>query len=273
MPPDEIAAEFDDFGSETDPLFDAGVAAEAPLRDRRSLAALVWALVRRPRSALTEVAERGRWLWLVPVIAIALLSTASAAVSIPRAREAQMAEMTRQMERAAGDMTEEEAAELEASRDQALGIMFRVTGIFTVVGAVVAPFLAVLIATAILHLGGTVVGGQQTFGQMLAAVSWARWPLAFQAALRMFYAFTGGYDARANGLSGLVATDSPLGPPLAEISVWNVWALALTVLAVAVVSKVSTGKAVAVVAALVVLRLALGEVGVAAARLASGFGG
>lgn len=212
-------------------------------------------------------------MWLVPVLAMAVFSTVTAAVSIPRAREAQMAEMEAQMARAAGDMSEEQAAEFEATRDQTLGIMFRVTGVFTVVGAIVTPFLAVLIATAILHLGGTVLGGQQTYGQMLAAVSWARWPLVFQAALRMVYAFTGGYDMRMEGLSGLVASDSPLGPVLAEISLWNLWALALTVLAVAVVSKVKMGKALAVVVALVALRLVIGEAGVAVARMMSGFGG
>jgi hypothetical protein len=83
----------------------------------------------------------------------------------------------------------------------------------------------------------------------------------------------GGFDERISGLAGLVAEDHLAGPLLAEISVWNLWTLALVAVGVGVVSRVSNRKALGAILVVVALRVGLGEVGVALARAMANFGG
>jgi hypothetical protein len=127
---------------------------------------------------------------------------------------------------------------------------------------------------AAFHLVGTVLGGQQTFSQMLSSVSWARLPLVFQEGLRLVvWGLAGNYDASASGLSGLVQADSFLHPVLAEVTIWNLWTLALLAVAVREVCRVDTRKAVAAVAVLLLLRVGVAEVAIGIGRaLGSVFG-
>jgi hypothetical protein len=140
------------------------------------------------------------------------------------------------------------------------------------IAAGIGPFLAVGIVTALLHLAATVLGGQQAFGQLLGAVSWARLPLVMQTGLRLGYAIQGGHDPSPEGLSGLVATTSLGAPLLAELSLWNLWTLVLLGIAVREVARLSPRKAAAAVLAFVALKVALGEIGVVFARFATGLG-
>jgi len=239
-----------------------------------TLRALAGAILRRPRVALEDVALRPGRRWLVPVLALAIVASASAVAAMPARQEAlrsQMAEARARIGDRGAEMDAEQAAQTEA----AMGMAFRVSAASSAVAAVITPFVALLAVAAALHLFGTVMGGQQSFGQMLAVASWARVPLVFQEALRLVFHLAGGFDVSPKGLSGLVATDgaSPWGPVLAEVSVWNVWSLALLALAVATVSRVSRRKGAAAVVGVVALRLAAGEVAVAMAHFFSNFGG
>lgn len=251
-------------------------AADAPGRpvDRRSIRGLAWAVLRHPGSALTEIADRGGRLWLAPTLALALIGTLAAVVAIPATRQATR-EAAMSSFGAAGASADAEGpdAEMAATLDKNLAYMDTFTGIAAVVGSILSPFIALLVLTAVLHLVGTTLGGQQSFGQMLAVASWARLPLIFQEVLRLAYGLTGGFDQRPSGLSGLVAADHLAGPVLAEVSVWNLWTLALLAVAVGVVSRVSRRKAAVAVLIVVLLRVALGEVGVVVGRFFSGFGG
>jgi hypothetical protein len=134
-------------------------------------------------------------------------------------------------------------------------------------------------AAAVFHFLGTLLGGQQTFSQMLAVTAWCRVPLVFQYALRAVDGLLGHYDPNPNGLAGLVASDglkafarpSPLGPLLAQVSVWNLWMLVLFLIAVRIVCHVSARKALVAVAVYVALVILLGEVGVGFGSVMAGF--
>ncbi len=256
-----------------DEFDDASGASLGPV-GTRSVRGLAWAVLRHPWSALIEIADRGGRLWLAPTLALALMGTLAAVVAIPATRQATRAAAMSSIE-AAGVAADPEGpdAEMAATLDKNLAFVDTFTGVAAVVGAILSPFIALLVLTAVLHLIGTTLGGQQTFGQMLAVASWARLPLVFQEVLRFGYGLTGGFDQRPSGLSGLVAADHFAGPLLAEVSVWNLWTLALLAVAVGVVSRVSRRKAAVAVMIVVLLRVALGEMGVVLGKFFSGFGG
>lgn len=254
--------------------FDDATGAPRGAAHKRSVGALAAAVLRHPWSALTEVAERGGRLWLVPTLALVLAGTLAAVVAIPATRDATRAAARSSFEAASSSAGSEDGqdAEMAATVEKNLAYIDTFTGIVAVVAAILSPFIALLVLTAVLHLVGTTLGGQQSFGQMLAVAAWARLPLLFQEVLRLVYGLTGGFDQRPSGLSGLVAADHIAGPVLAEVSIWNLWTLALLGVAVAVVSRVSRGKAAVAVAIVVLLRVGLGEVGVVLGRFIGGFG-
>jgi hypothetical protein len=176
-------------------------------------------------------------------------------------------------------LTEEQ---MQSALDQkSSGPLAAITAAVSLVGAELGVFIAAVAGAAVLHFLGTLLGGQQTFSQMLTATSWARLPLVFQEALRLVVFLPGGFDPNPSGLEGLVAGDplqaamapSPLGPVLAQVSVWNLWKLALFVVAVRAVSQVSRGKAIAAIAVYLLLVVLLGEAGVLVGRFAAELAG
>jgi hypothetical protein len=247
---------------------EAGLAAlsapQAP--PRKTLPGLAIALVRRPGTAMRDLAEHPGWRWLPPTLLMAALSM-GAAVATNGARQA--------AERQEFEQIQAQQPELAEGSDaaQVAETTFRAFGILNVIGGGIGPFVAVVFVAALFHLLGTVLGGQQGFAQILAGVAWARVPLAVQTLLRMAQGFAGGYDPSPEGLSGLVDRGSPLAPILAEVSVWNLWTLALLGVAMAVVARLPRRKAIAAVLVFVAFKVAIGETGVLVQRFAQGFAG
>jgi hypothetical protein len=238
------------------------------------LVGLMKAVVLKPKAAMRHVADRPGRTWLVPIVLTAVLGVAGVVVgreaALETAREQFSARQTRMRETGVD-------ADTIASAERALEGSLGFGVVLTATAAVIGPFVGAVVVAAVMHLAGTVLGGQQTFLQMLAASAWARLPLAMQSGLRLIAGLVGVHDPSPDGLSGLAVSatgasgTSFLGPPLAEISLWNLWSLALLAVAMQVVSRVSARKAVAAVAAFVVLKIIVGEFGVAASRFAADF--
>lgn len=235
---------------------------------------LVGDTIRRPRKAMARLAEQPGRLWLVPVAALALASLFATLVSSgPReeyARARALAQMRLVAERnpqAFGGQDPEAMAQMATS-----GAGQTVSRVTSLVGAVLAPLVAVLAISAVVHFMATLMGGQQTYHQLLTAMAWARWPLVFQAGLRaVVWGATGSFDPYPNGLEGLVAPaavdslakPSVWQPLLAQVSIWNLWTLALMLVGVVVVARLSVRKAAVAVATYLAIVLILGEISVA----------
>jgi hypothetical protein len=242
--------------------------------DRLGIAALAIDIIRRPASAMRRLAAHPDRRWLAPLAALIVMSVVATVTSFP-GRTAFSREAMRQSLEAA----EASGAAVGPAEDVA-EIATTATQIFSLIGAVVAPIIAVLLIAAVLHFLGTMLGGQQNYTQMFTAINWARVPLIFQAGARTIYLLAGGhYDPYPSGLEGLVGPNQLLGetvpsfwqPPAAELAVWNFWMLALCVIAVREVSKVSLRKALIAVGAYVALLLLLGELGVVIGRFLADF--
>jgi hypothetical protein len=233
-----------------------------PSDARLGLRGLLRAIVLSPARAMRALAAEPGRRWVVPTVCWALLAVPAVFLSANATRAAAQAEMTAQLQRI-------DDPKLAAQQEQAAEFGLGIAVVVGAVAAAVGPFVVLGILAGLFHLVGTLLGGQQTFSQMVGAVAWARWPLVFQAAARLVYAAMGGFDARPDGLAGLAETTSFASAFLAEVSVWNLWSLLLLLIAVREVCRVSKGKALAAVAVFVVVKLVLGTAGVAVTRAMS----
>ena len=250
---------------------DAEVAVATP---RMGPLALAIDMLRRPNAAMRRLADHPgrRWVW--PLGALALLRLAIV-LAQSKASQAYASAATQAAMAQQPGMDPEMAAQATemAGRFGFVGVLFGA------VGAVFAVLVGALIVAGVLHFVGTVLGGQQGFGQVFTVTSWARLPLIVGALLQLAYALTGGFDPCPRGLSGLVCPDpsapgsaSYWSPLLAQIEVWNLWYLLLLGLGVQAVSRVSRRKATLAVAVVVLLTLSGGMAGTAIARFFAGFG-
>jgi len=228
-------------------------------------------MLRRPRSAMERLAADPRRRWIVPIAALALVSAVVVALYAPRVTAHAMAQASIDMaSRTEGDP---EMAASIASAQRVGGIMGVVFGI---IGALVGVPLGAAIGAAVLHFFGTVMGGQQSYTQVLTATSWARVPLILGGIVKIPWLVAGGFDPNLAGLAGLApepegdATSSYLTPLLSQVELWNLWYLVLLVVAVGAACRLSRTKAIISVAAFVGLKLAFGALGVFAGNFMSG---
>ncbi len=237
--------------------------------------------VRRPSEAMRNLAAHPGRRWLLPLLALVVLSVAAAVASLPSKQRYDRALSRIQIERMRE--TDPQTAEVAAQfmgDEEGGGAFAGLSAGTAILGAILGPLVGALAGAAVLHFMGTILGGQQTYGQMLSATAWGRLPLVFQAGLRLVNGLMGGYDPYSDGLAGLVAPDptqpyaspSALGPILAQISLWHLWALALFVVAVRVVCHVSLRKALTAVVIYVALIILLGEAGVGLGKFGARLG-
>jgi len=258
-----------------DPAVDTALPPVGPARGGRLSTAIE--LIRHPGAALRRVAERPGRPWLWPLVVLAVLAAAvgalqartavSSAMSGAASSEATMAQPASGPGTvvvgpgdAAGADIPPAAVTTAATIGVVLGVVF----------AVIAVFGGAAIGAAILHFLSTVFGGQETYTQMLTVFSWSRVPVIFGALLQLVYGLAARFDPNPAGLSGLMEKTSLAYPVLAEIELWNLWALALLFVGLRGVSRLSVAKAAIAVGALVFLRVLLGEASVLAARFMSG---
>lgn len=243
---------------------------------RMGLLPLLKDVVLHPSAAMRRLdAQPGRRWWL-PLTALAIISVVNAVILAPRlAAAAQQALM-------AGNLPPGVSAEMVQSMPAAntMSMLSAVTG---AIGALFAVVVGALLAAALLHFIGTVFGGQQAFNAVLTTTSWARVPLILRGVLQAvwFGLRPGDVEANLGGLSGLVASADAVGkgassfwaPLLAHIEVWNLWYLALLVIAVRATSKVTRGRALLIVGIYVLLGIGAGLIGTALGRAMAGFTG
>ena len=208
--------------------------------EKASLWLLLWRVIYRPSQALGYVGREMGWLWLGPVIVLALsLAFHSFAIS-PQAA----ALSARLMEQRMLDMPPEQA--------EAVGKSMAIFNSPPVVAAM--SFFSGLIVTAILWLIGagalyTIVlfaGGESNFKQMFFVISWAWLPFIVRYLVQGFYTLLSGQLVVYQGLSGLVATGDQMADSgnlfliaLAQVDIFYLWHLLLVGLGVAALSRFS----------------------------------
>lgn len=258
-----------------EPAFSSAGATEVA---RLGVMRLVVDVLLRPGPTFRRLAEHPGRSWLVPLMAFVLLSTALALVVAlsPQTGEITRARITSQMSQASAEISEEQRAQV--AEFSASGAMRAFAVVSALLGGLVGSLLGLLVVTALFHLLGTVMGGQQSFTQTLTVTAWAGLPLILGLVVKLVAALLGTVDPSPAGLSGLVVdpvsgASSLLAPVLSQVELWHLWSLALYVLAVRAVARISLGKAVFAVAVLVGLQVASGMVGVFVSQAFRGMSG
>jgi hypothetical protein len=245
--------------------------------ERLGVRALCVDVVRLPGAAFRRLAEHPDRRWVFPVLALVTLSTAYAvALAInPGAQAYAHQVMMARLSASSSGMSQAQMAQITQSAGGTLQLV-SVVGAF--IGGLVATGLGLVIAAAIFHFLSTVMGGQQSYRQMFTVISWASLPLALGAAVRLVAVLAGNFDPNPAGLAGLVggAIGAPPGlmaPLLGQIELWNLWSLALSVLAIQAVAQITRRKALVIVVVLVALQIAIGLAGTLISRALMGLSG
>ena len=258
-------------------------AAPDPGADRLGVRALFGDVILHPMAAMQRLAAHAdaKRRWLVPLAIYAVVSVGVLFASLPAQQRITKAMSVAQIERMQQDnpamSSNINAQQVSSISDNPAIIAISV--IFGILRILVVVFAGAFLSAAVLHFLGTILGGQQSFTQVLVTIAWAHVPLILRGLLQLVAALMGNFDLNSDGLAGLVAANklldpgahsSYLGPILGQIELWNLWSLGLIAVAVYCVCRLSRAKAIMVVAVLVLLAILLGEAGVAIANLTAG---
>ncbi len=218
---------------------------------------LAWQIIRHPRRALASLVggEGGKkWLWmaLLATLAVVLPVIVASPITTRMTQESMMSAI-----KAQGG--QEQSASPEMQQQVA---SFATNPVFTIVlpslGAIFTMWMGWLAWTAVLHFGGTLMGGNSRFGQMWQVVVWAWLPYVVRGLIQTAYILLSGQVITNPGLSGLAnppktvteimaVVRSPgqlaLQAFLSRIDLYLVWNLILIALGVMVTAKLSGRKA------------------------------
>ena len=193
--------------------------------------------------------------WLVPVIITAIVAVVVAQQIMPFAMKAGMAQMEEQLR----DMP---AAQREmVEKMMALSQEASVMGMVGMVTAAIVPFVMIFVLGGILLLLAKLMGGEGTYGQMLAVYAYGSLIGVVKAIVVTPLMVSRETIVIQIGL-GVLFSDELLhtfaGRFLSMFELFTVWQAMVTAMGLAIVGKIAMGKAFAGVFALVVVVIATG---------------
>jgi hypothetical protein len=230
----------------------------APLPPRKNVFSLLWGIVRRPRSTLAYIRDARERSWiliaLLAILTAVLLIVSVAPISARVSREAMQATFEAQSNAATQPLDPEAQQRITQFASNPLFTVV-VPSVTTLIGL----FIGCLLWTGALHLLSVMVGGDSQFGSMWRTVVWSSLPLILRNILQIGFVLVTGTVIANQGLSGLITQERSVSeliaaPPgagflalqtlLAQIDIFNIWNIALLVVAVMVTARVSTRKAI-----------------------------
>jgi hypothetical protein len=237
----------------------SNVQAETPGLKLSSWQALA-GIIDRPRSTLRAVGEQPRHRWLLPLILMIVGIACWSVVSAPYIAQ----EAAKQMQKQVATMSPEQAEAVQAQMETFASPVF--LGVTTAVSRLLVNLLLWALFAGVLYFVGLVAGGEATYGQVFAIVSWGWVPYVLRDFVQAGYTFANGQLIKQSGLSALVATGNQaedtanyLYAALAQADIFLLWHLLLIGLGLAALNRFGRGKTlfVVVIYLLIVLGVAL----------------
>jgi hypothetical protein len=251
---------------------------------------MVWGVLTKPRATFATLRHGNGRAWILMavlgMIFVTLPTIASAPVNARQAEQSR-AQLQEQLQNQPG--FEDGGVDVEQATSFATSPIL--TTVLPAIFAVIGRVFSWLLWSGALYLLASMVGGGSSFMHILQVVIWAWLPYALRSILQAIY-ITATQTALANqGLSGFVnmpAVD-PSNPFAAEIpstatavlyaflgqiDIYLFWYLALLVLGITAVTKLSLRKSIGLVLIVWVVFMAVRLIGTAVSTsLASGFVG
>lgn len=246
---------------------------------------MVWGVLAKPRITFATLRDSRSRAWILMALVGIILATLPVIASGPVSAQLSRQQLEEQFEN--------QPSFADSGVDVQQAASFATSPILTtVVPAVFAAFGRVigwLLWCGSLYLLASMVGGRSTFGQMLQVVIWAWLPYALRSIVQAIY-ITATQTLIANpGLSGFagappVDASNPFAAELpstgtavlqaflGQIDIYLFWHLALLVIGITTVTKLSRRKSIGLVLIVWAVFMAVRLVGTAVStNLASGF--
>ncbi|MDW7991435.1 MAG: Yip1 family protein [Anaerolineae bacterium] len=214
----------------------------------------------RPRSTFEAIHETGRRSWWLPALLAALMVVLPIVVGAPLRAQQQREAVAAVQEQFGEDVSPEQREQMEQAVRVATSPLL--ITVFPSVAALVGLAVGWLVWAGTLYLTGMAIGSHASFGALFRTVVWAWIPYAVRGLLQSLYILVSGRLISNPGLSGLVydaqsVREALAAPPtpgqmvaaafLGRVDLFLFWNLALLVVGTAVVTRLSTRKAMALV--------------------------
>ncbi len=247
---------------------------------------MVWGVIAKPRTTFATLRNGNGRTWILMAILGMILVTLPIVTSGPITTQQTRDQLQEQLENqpgfASGGVDVEQATSIATSPI--------LTTIVPAVLAAIGRVIGWLIWSGALFLLASMVGGRSSFLQMLQVVVWAWLPYALRSILQAIYIMATQTLIAHPGLSGFAGAPTPdpnnpfgtmpstgtavLQTFLGQIDLYLFWNLALLVLGIVAVTKLSRRKSIGLVLIVWVLFMAVRLIGTAVTTgLASGFVG
>lgn len=212
----------------------------------------LFAVLRHPTGAFTEMIAEARATWLTPMLVLSLTATLVVLVSgYLRSQSTMMGEvpLPPDWQYWSPEMQNDYMQAQQA--DQGTAFVY----ILPLVGALTAVWLGWVLVAGLLHLGSTLLGGRGSMQNALNVVAWASLPFALRDILRIIFMLSVGHIIVSPGLSGFVANPGFLSQVLARVDLFWIWHVILLVIGLAIADGLPRTKAFVGVAAVLLLVL------------------
>lgn len=245
---------------------------------------MVWGVLAKPRSTFATLRNGNGRAWILMAILGMILVTLPIIASGPITTQQTREQMQVQFENQPGF----EGSGVDVEQATSFATSPILTTVVPAVFAAAGRAIGWLIWSGALYLLASMVGGRSSFLQMLQVVIWAWLPYALRSILQAVYITATQTLIVHPGLSGFAGAPTPdpsnpfgsmpstgtavLQAFLGQIDIYLFWNLALLVLGITAVTKLSRRKSVGLVLIVWVLFMAVRLIGTAVSTsLASGF--
>jgi hypothetical protein len=249
---------------------------------------MVWGVLAKPRATFATLRHGSGRAWIFMAVLGMFLVTLPTIASAPV--NARQAEQTReQLQEELQNQPGFEAGGVDVEQATSFATSPILTTVLPAIFLAIGRVFSWLLWSGALYLLASMVGGSSSFGQMLQVVIWAWLPYALRSILQAIY-ITATQTAIVNqglsGFAGMPTSDNPFATELpstgtavlhaflGQIDIYLFWYLALLVLGITAVTKLSRRKSIGLVLIVWVVFMAVRLIGTAVSTsLASGFVG
>jgi hypothetical protein len=211
--------------------------------DRMNLWQLLVSIIDRPAVTMSYVGKKPGWAWVTPALLVLVGLVAFSLVTAPHTSELALRQAQQQMASLPPQQAEQAAAQVEKFTSPP------VMAAFSIIGGLVTLAVIWLLGAGVLYFLGLVAGGEASFAQSFAILTWSWLPYALRnLVLAAYVAYSG--QLISQGLSFLVATGDQtkdaanwLYGLLSQIDLFYLWHLILVIVGLAAVGRFSKTKA------------------------------
>jgi hypothetical protein len=214
--------------------------------EKMNVLQLLVSTIDRPAVTMSYVGQKPGWAWVTPALLVLVGLVAFSVVTAPYASELALRQAQQQMASLPPQQAEQAAAQVERFTSPPM-----IAG-FSIIGGLVTLAVIWLLSAGVLYFLGLVAGGEASFAQSFAILTWSWLPYSLRNLVMAAYVTYSGKLLNP-GLSSLVATGDQakdaanwLYGLLSQVDLFYLWHLILVIVGLVAVGRLSKTKATVV---------------------------